>query len=276
MPISSNARIHPTAIIDPQADIEDDVQIGSFVVIEGPVKIGSGTIVHERVSLHGPLSIGIDNQIGIGSVIGTRPQHLGYKGGDLGTVIGDGNIIREYITIHRAYLTGAQTKVGNHNFLMVGSHIGHDSVVGNHCILANGCMLGGHAEMQDRSFLSGNAGVHQFNRIGRLAIVSGLSVVTRDLPPFMMAYDRNHVIGLNIVGMKRAGMTREELRIVSKAFHILFRGESIQSLTLDRLKSEMGSEPLVQEILHFYQTSRRGCMRPLRVKKKNETLDDVD
>ncbi|MCS7046416.1 MAG: acyl-ACP--UDP-N-acetylglucosamine O-acyltransferase, partial [Gemmataceae bacterium] len=178
---SPSARIHPTAVISSEAVIGDNVEIGPYAIIEGPVTIGADCVIRPHACLYGRLTMGRGNLVCSGAVLGEAPQHLRYQGEATELIIGDHNIFREHVTIHRGTTASWKTVVGDHNLFMVHSHVGHDCVIGNRCLLTNGCMLGGHCVMEDRSILSGNATVQQFVRIGRLAMLGGLSGSTKDI-----------------------------------------------------------------------------------------------
>ena len=262
MPIAKSAHIHASAIVDSQADIGENVQIGPFVVIEGPVRIGPNCIIRSHAFLQGPMTIGCGNDIGVSVILGERPQHLGYKGEETRTEIGDRNIIREHTTVHRGTTASGTTIIGNDNFLMVHCHVGHDARVGNNTTLVNGTLLGGHSVVEDRALLSGNAAVHQFTRMGRLSLLTGLSSITKDLPPFMVGYMRNTVIGINRVGMRRAGMSRDDINAAQHACRILYHGGLIQKLAVQKLEQELGDQPVGAEILAFIRSSKRGIIGP--------------
>ena len=197
--------IHPTAIVDPKAEIDPSVEIGPYVIIEGPVQIGPRTKIFAHAHLCGNTVIGADNEIHMGCVIGHTPQHLGYRGQPTGVRIGDGNVFREYVTIHRGSEEGSHTVVGDRCYFMAMSHIAHDAVVGNEIIVANGTLLAGHVHIEDKVVLSGNVGIHQHCRIGTLAMIGGLSKIVQDIPPYMLVDGSSKVCGINVVGLRRAG-----------------------------------------------------------------------
>ena len=220
--------IHPTAIVSPEAQIAEDVRIGPFVVIDGPVQLGTKTVIHPHAHLIGPLTMGANNEVGSGVVLGGAPQHLAYKGEPTTIAIGDGNIFREHSTVHRGMPIGTGpgtgiTRIGNRNLFMAGSHAAHDCVIGNDCLFANGAALGGHVEVGDRALISGNSAVHQFCRVGRLAFLSGASATSKDMPPFWVMQDVNGVRGVNTIGMRRAGMMATEIQAVRRAFLVHLR-----------------------------------------------------
>lgn len=255
--------IHPTAILSDQVQLAEDVSIGPFAILEGEVILGPGCQVGPRVHLIGKLVAGPGNTFHTGCVIGDAPQHLGYSGEPTKTVIGQGNVFRENVTVHRGMPSSAspgtgETRIGDNNFFMVNSHIAHDCRVGNNCILANGAVVGGHAEVGDRAFLSGNSAVHQFCRVGRLAMLSGTSAVSQDLPPFWIVQNVNIVHGVNVVGMRRAGCTKEEINAVRKAYRLINKsGETITDAA-NQIESEFGQLLAVQELLQFIRTTKRG------------------
>jgi UDP-N-acetylglucosamine acyltransferase len=254
------ARIHPTALIAPEAELADDVEVGPYAVIEGRVCLGPGCVLRPYVHLIGPLTVGRENLIYTGAVIGERPQHLRYNDEPTGVEIGDYNVFREHVTIHRGTTHSWQTRIGSHNFLMAHSHVAHDCQVGSHCILANGALLGGHCVVEDNVYLAGNCAVHQFVRIGRLALLSGVSATTKDIPPFIMQQDINGVVGVNVVGMRRAGMPAPHIDAVRRAFHILYREGHLIPTALAKVEEEVGSVPSVAELLAFIRKSTRGII----------------
>jgi UDP-N-acetylglucosamine acyltransferase len=260
MPAAEAARIHPTAIVSPEAELADDVRVGPYAVIEGKVRIGPGCVLRSYVHLIGPLTMGRHNLVCTGAVLGERPQHLKYNDEPTETEIGDCNIFREHVTVHRGTTHSWRTCVGSHNFFMVNSHVAHDCRVGNHCILANGALLGGHCVVEDNVYLAGNCAVHQFVRIGRLALLSGVSASTKDIPPFIMQQNINGVVGVNVVGMKRAGMSVADIDAVRRAFHVLYRENHLVPAALAKIEQELGSNPAVVELIAFIRKSARGII----------------
>jgi UDP-N-acetylglucosamine acyltransferase len=255
--------IHPTAIISPDAQLPDDVRVGPFVVIDGPVQIGPGTIIHPQAHLIGPLTMGKNNEVGSGAVLGGAPQHLAYKGEPTEVAIGDGNIVREHTTVHRGMPAGTGpgtgiTRIGDRNLFMAGSHAAHDCIVGNDCLFANGAALGGHVEVGDRALISGNSAVHQFCRVGRLALLSGASATSKDMPPFWVMQDVNGVRGVNTIGMRRAGMMATEIQAVRRAFSFIYADRLPIPAALLRMEAELGHIAAVREIVAFVRASKRG------------------
>jgi UDP-N-acetylglucosamine acyltransferase len=202
--------------------------------------------------------MGQENQVFTGAVLGERPQHLKYQGEPTRLEIGDHNVFREGVTIHRGTAHSWTTRIGNHNLFMANSHVGHDCVVGNYCILTNGALLGGHCSVADKALLSGNCAVHQFVRVGRLALLSGCSVTTKDIPPFMIQQGFDNVLGVNVVGMRRAGISNERIDLVRRAFRILFREGLLIPAALQQIEEKLGGADVIAELVTFIRQSTRG------------------
>jgi len=252
------AEVHPTAIVDDDAQLADDVVIGPWCWVRGRVRIDAGTVLLQRVMIRGPVTIGRENTLYPNATIGYAPQDQKYDpaADGAGVVIGDGNTLREGVTIHRA--TGEQpTRLGDHNYLMVNSHVGHDSVLHNRITLINGAVVAGHVELADQVIIGGIAGVHQFCRVGRGAMLGGGIGITKDLPPWCVAYEMRTVGSLNLVGLRRAGL-RDSVRPMKKAFDILFRAGHNRPHALQRIRAEIPDDPVVAEFADFVQTSTRG------------------
>jgi UDP-N-acetylglucosamine acyltransferase len=256
--MSHGSRIHPTALISPEAQLAEDVVVGAYSIIEGPVKLGPGCVIRPHVHLIGPLNMGQGNQCYTGSVIGEGPQHLKYNNEPTRVDIGDHNIFREHVTVHRATAHSWATKIGSHNFFMAGSHVAHDAVIGNRCILANGALVAGHCVIEDNVFLSGNSAVHQFIRVGRLAMLSGCSISSRDMPPFCIEQGINCIVAVNVVGMRRAGMSNEQIDAVRRAYSIIFQEGHLLSQGLEQAEKELGQVDAVAELVKFIRQSTRG------------------
>jgi UDP-N-acetylglucosamine acyltransferase len=217
-------KIHPTALIHSSAEIADDVEIGPYVCIDGHAIIDSGCIIQAHAILAGKVRIGKNNIFGYGAVIGAEPQdHSFHPGIRSEVIIGNNNRIREYCTIHRGTTEGSATTVGNDNFFMAGTHLGHNTTVGNQVIIANSVLLAGHVEVQDRAFIGGGTAFHQFVRVGQVAIAQGNSGFTKDIPPFTIAAMRNSIIGLNVVGLRRAGYSVAQRLEIKNAFKLLYK-----------------------------------------------------
>jgi UDP-N-acetylglucosamine acyltransferase len=217
------AKVHPTAIVDPAAKIGVGVEIGPFSIVGGQVTIGEKTIVQSHVVIEGQVTIGSGNLIGHGAIIGTPPQDVSFSPQRKTKVeIGDDNIIREYCTIHRGTVDESSTRIGDKNFLMTGAHIGHNCLIGNNVVIANNCLLAGYVRVDDNAFLGGGSTFHQFMHIGRLVMVQGSSAFGKDLPPFVVAAERNSVFGLNVVGLRRAGFSAKDREDVKAAFKLVY------------------------------------------------------
>jgi len=250
--------IHPTAVIDPRAEIDVNVTIGPYVVVDGAVKIKSGTHVMAHAYLTGWTEIGADNEIHPGAVIGEAPQDKAYKGEESYLKIGNRNIIREHTQIHRGTVPGSSTALGDNNFLMATSHIGHNCKLGDNVILANGALLAGYVEVGNSVFISGNCVVHQFVRIGDFALMRGLSATSRDVPPYAIIDWQHTVRGVNVVGLKRAGFEEKRIRVIRKAFRVLFRKGRNLSLAVRELENQERANSDVSALLDFIKSSKRG------------------
>ena len=236
-------KIHPSAIVHPDCQIADDVEIGAFVCIEDPAVIGAGCVIRPHAILSGAVALGRNNEIGYGAVIGGKPQDFGFKPGTRSEVIiGDNNVIREYATINRGTAEGSATRVGDNCFLMTGCHLGHNSVVGNHVIIANNVLLGGHVQIADRAFLGGACVFHQFVRVGTMVVAQGGSAFGKDLPPYTLGAGVNSVAGLNSVGLRRGGLSPAERQEAKDAFRLLYRSglNTKQALEQAALRSWTG------------------------------------
>ena len=251
-------RIHPSAIISPEAELPEDIRIGPFAVIDGHVKIGAGSVIQAHAHLIGPLTMGCNNQVYPNAVLGGRPQHACYKDEPTNLEIGDANIFREAVTIHRGTTASMTTKIGNGNTFMCGSHVGHDCVVGNRCTLVNNSLLGGHCVLDDGVIVSGNAAVHQFCRLGRLCLLSGNSATSKDMPPFITQRGLNMVSGLNLVGMRRGGLTLPQINGMRRLFQIVYGQKLTVTNALAKAEAELGHIDAVMEFIAFVRASKRG------------------
>lgn len=260
---TSNARngslhVHPTALISPETVLAEDVIVGPYSIIEGRVRIGAGTILHARSHLIGPLTVGEGNEIYSNALIGEKPQHFMYKDEPTSVEIGDNNVIRENVTIHRGTTGSWTTKLGSGNYLMAGAHIAHDCKIGDKCILANNSLVAGHVEFADNVYISGNAAVHQFCRLGRLAFLSGTSGTSKDIPPFIIQQNINQVVGVNIIGMRRAGLNSAQINAIRRVYHIMYLQHLSVPTALAEVEAELGHIDVVQEYIRFVRESKRG------------------
>jgi UDP-N-acetylglucosamine acyltransferase len=266
--------IHPSAIISPCAQLDASVQVGPFSVIDAQVSLGPGCRVGPHVYLTGRTTIGPDNDFHANCVIGGPPQDVKYKNEPTGLRIGAHNLFREGVTVHRSAKPGQDTIVGSHNFLMVNSHVGHNVRLGDRVIVANGALLGGHVEVDDGVFISGNCVVHQFVRIGTLAIMRGSSAISQDLPPFMVARGENNLCGLNTVGLRRAGFSAADRLELKRLYQKLFLSGLNRSQALAEARKEFDSVSATR-LLDFIAASKRGVLRH-RGRARGESDPGID
>jgi UDP-N-acetylglucosamine acyltransferase len=249
--------IHPSAIVHKKAKLAANVKVGAYAVIDEHVVLGADCTVGAHAYITGHTTIGARNHIFPGAVIGEAPQDFKYKSEPTRLRIGDDNVFREHVTVHRSNNTREDTVIGSHNFLMANAHVGHNSQLGNHIIIANGALLGGHVSVADRVFISGNCLLHQFVRVGTLAMMQGGSGISLDLPPFTVARDNNGICGLNIVGLRRAGFTSEQRRELKRLYLILFRGGRKLREAIEEAREEFKSDA-DRVLLDFVAATRRG------------------
>jgi UDP-N-acetylglucosamine acyltransferase len=270
--------IHPTAVIDPRAELAADVRVAPYSVIGPDVRVGAGTEIGAHVVLEGRLTIGARCRIGHGAVLGGVPQDLKYREGTpVGVSIGDDTVIREHVTIHRATHADHDTRVGDHCLVMAASHIAHDCVVGNHVIIINYAGLTGHVTVGDRATVGGLTGIHPFARIGAYAYVGGCSKVQQDVPPFMIADGVPATVrAVNVIGMRRGGIDADSRRAVQSAFRVLYRSDLAPGAAVARLRAEMGDHPLVAQLVAFVEGSRRGIVAPLGKRALTEADAEVE
>lgn len=215
--------IHPTAIVSPKAELDPSVDIGPHAIIEEHVKIAAGTRVMANAYITGHTEIGRDNQIHMGAVIGHEPQDLKFDRKTRSYLrVGDRNVFREYCTVHRGTEPESATVIGNECYLMAASHVGHNCVIGNNVIVCNCALLAGYVHVGDNAFISGGVVIHQFTHVGRLAMLSGNARVSMDVPPFTLAAERNEIHSLNLVGLRRAKISRETLGELKKLFKLFY------------------------------------------------------
>ena len=257
-------KIHPTAIVDPKARLGEEVEIGAFVCIGGEVEIGARTVVESHGVIEGAVRLGADNQIGPGAIIGGLPQDLSFKIGTRSSVeIGDGNVLREHVTIHRGTAEGSATRVGDNNFLMAGAHLGHNCEIGDKVIIANNCLLGGYVTVDDGAFLGGGCVFHQFVRVGRLVITQGVSGFGKDIPSYVAAAGINRVVGLNVVGLRRAGFDPADRAEIKAAFRLLYESGLNVGQALARAREKNWREP-AQAFFDFVAAAKRRGICALR------------
>ncbi len=255
--------IHPTAIVDSKADIEENVDIGAYSMVGANVRIGSGTFIGPHVVIQPFVDIGPDCQIFQYASIGAVPQALKFEGEETHVRIGRGTVVREFVTINRGTgFGGGITEVGEKNFLMAYVHIAHDCKTGQHVILANNATLAGHIVIEDFVTVGGLVAIHQFVRIGKYAYIGGKSAVVKDIPPYVIAAgDRAKLHGLNSVGLKRQSFTQETVSQLKKAYRIIFRFGLTLNEAIERVRAEVDQTTEVDEFIHFIKSSQRGITR---------------
>ncbi len=255
-------RIHPTAIVHPQAVLGDGCEIGPYCVIGGEVELGPGCRLHSHVVLDGCTVLGRENELFPFSSAGLKTQDLKWKGGVTRTRIGDRNTFREHVTIHSATGDGETTRIGSGNLLLAYSHVAHNVVLGDRIIMSNAATLGGHVVVEDSAVVGGLAAVHQFCRIGRMSIIGGCSKVVQDVPPFMLA-DGNpaQTRTINKVGLERNGVSEEAQSAIKQAFKIIFREGLTVSNALQQIEAELPPLPEIQHLVQFARASERGLSK---------------
>ena len=275
MALAVSESVHPTAVIGPEVELAPDVVIGPYSMIEGPVRVGSGSVIESHACLNGPLAMGRDNFVGHGAVLGKCPQSRSYHGEPTRLVIGDGNTFREYVTVHRGTVEGGgETVIGDRNLLMISSHVGHDARVGNGCTLVNCALVAGHVILGDHCILSGHSAVQQRCRVGRLAMIGGMGASTKDVPPYVLQQGYNCVTGLNMVGMRRAGFSPEAIDAMRQAYRILYKEGRPQHQALDLIDNDFGQIPEVKEFVTFIRTSVVGINPSREINRSNWTNVD--
>lgn len=259
--------IHPTAIIDPGASMGKGVTVGPYAVIGPLVTIGEGTAIGSHAAIESHVRMGKNCRISAFASIGAPPQDLKFKGEDTWVEIGDNVVVREYATINRGTVTGTGvTRVGDNCMIMAYCHVAHDCQVGNRVIMANAATLAGHIEIEDGAFLGGMVAVHQFVRIGSYAIVGAMSGAAQDVPPYVKAVisrpaGSNSLFGLNVIGLERAGFTKETIAVLKKAYRVLFRSGLPMTDALRKVEEEVERIPEVVHLVEFIRASRRGVLR---------------
>ncbi len=253
--------IHPTAVIARGAEISDDAVIGPYCVIGEHVRIGPAARLHAHVVISGRVEIGARCELFPFAAVGGRSQDLKCRGGESPISIGEGTVLREYVTINGATDESGATIVGARCLLMAGAHVAHDCRVGNEVVMANSSALAGHVVVEDQAILGGLCGVHQFTRLGRLCIIGACSKVTKDVPPFMMADGHPlRIVGINRVGLQRHGVPAETRQRLKQAFRLLYREGLSRRRALERIEAEIPRTPEIEHLITFCQASQRGVV----------------
>ncbi len=261
--------IHPTAIIHPKAKVDPSVKVGPYVVIDEGVELGPECVLGPYAYVTGNTTIGARNRFYPGSVVGEAPQDLKYKNEPTRLVVGDDNVFREHCTVHRSGTMDEATVIGSQNLIMASAHVAHNCQIGNRVILANGALLAGHVCVDDRAIVSGTCLVHQFVRIGTLALMQGGSAVSKDLPPYTVARGNNGICGLNTVGMRRAGLAAAERLELKKLYHKVFREYSNLREGINAARGHFSSAPS-KVMLDFLAKTKRGVCRDTSVVNRPE------
>ena len=260
----SGGKIHPTAIVDPTARIAADVTIGPYTLVGEYAVIGARSAIASHVVIEADVVIGSDNVVDHAAIIGTAPQDVSFSADRKTYVkIGNENVIREHCTIHRGSAEGSATKIGHENFLMAGAHLGHNCEVGNNVIIANNCLLGGNVRIGDGAFLGGGCVFHQNISVGRLAITQGASAFSKDIPPFVIAAERNYVFGLNVIGLRRAGSSAKDRDEIKAAFKLVYAsglnvGDAIKK------GAQMKFGDAAREFLDFVANAKKRGICPVK------------
>jgi UDP-N-acetylglucosamine acyltransferase len=254
-------KVHPTAIVAPDAELGEEVEIGPYAIVGPKVTVGAGTFIGPRVILERNVRLGADCRVGAGSILGGDPQDLKYQGEETWVEVGDGTIIREYATLNRGTVQSGRTSVGKGCLVMTYAHLAHDCHVGDGVILSNGVGLAGHVTIDSRAVIGGMTGVHQFVRVGTFAFVGGMAKVTKDVPPYCKA-DGNPIklYGLNAIGLQRSGFSRETLDELKKAYRLFFRSDLNISQAQARARTDLASFPEVETFIRFIEGSERGVL----------------
>ena len=255
--------IHSTAIIDENAKISETVEIGPYCVVGPNVEIGSKTKLHSHISIKGNTKIGKNNEIFPFVSVGTPPQDLKYKGEKNSIIIGDNNKLREYVNINPGTSQGGTiTKLGNNNLLMVYCHVAHDCSLGDNIVLANNVQVGGHVTIEDYAIVGGSCAIHQFSRIGRLAMVGGMTGVLSDVIPYGLSLgNRNNLVGLNLIGLRRAKIANEDIKILQQFYDMVFCNHNFRS-NLENLNSDIKENKYVKIVIEFLNSNKK---RPISV-----------
>lgn len=252
-------RIHPTALIDPSAELGDDVEIGAYAIVGPHVTIGRGARIAPRATLERNVILGERVQVGSGAILGGPPQDLKYRNEETWVQIGDGTIIREYSTINRGTAASGRTTVGRDCFIMTYVHVAHDCHVGDGVVVANGTQFAGHVTIQDRAVISGLVAVHQFVTIGAYCFIGGATRVNQDIPPFVKAVGNPvELYGLNSIGLQRQGFPAETIASLKRAYRLFFNSDLNLGQALERARTDLPASPEVARFLEFVSSSQRG------------------
>jgi UDP-N-acetylglucosamine acyltransferase len=260
----SGELIHPQSVVSPKAKLGKGVQVGAFAVVGADVELGEGCVVHDHAVLQGPTKFGARNVFHSFCVIGGNPQDYTYAEEHVELVVGDGNIFREYVTISRGTRKGGgTTRIGNNNFFLAYSHVGHDCQIGSGTLFVNGATLAGHVTVQDYVTIGALSPVHQFCRLGRYAYIGACTVITQDVPPFSLIVTERETrcYGANTIGLERKGFSAERVKSLQKAFRLLTRAKKNTSQAIEELRKTMGESEDVKELIEFVEKAERGIVK---------------
>ena len=270
MAVDPSAYVAPTARVHPEAVIGPACRIGEFCLVESDVVLGAHCVLEPYVYVKRWTTMGEGNEISAGTVLGTDPLDKNFSGARSYLLLGHENKIREHFTISRGTQPESETKIGDRNYIMTSGHIAHNCVLGSDIVIASCALVAGYAEIEDQAFVSGGVVIHQYSRVGRLAMIAGNTRVNSDLPPYFLYSDFNVAAkGLNVVGLKRAGFLDEDIRMLKMAYRVLYRSGLKQEEALERMENELPSES-VRHLTAFIRRSRRGICREASVKGKHE------
>lgn len=255
--------IHPTAVVDPRAELHPSVEIGAYAVIEGEVHLGEDVAVGPHAVLQGPMQVGARTRVFAHAALGGDPQDKKYRGERTQLQIGTDNTFREFTTANRGTTGGGGlTRIGDHNLFMAYAHVAHDCTVGSHCVFANSAALAGHVQVMDGAILGGLVGIHQHSRVGRYAMLGGGAMAAQDVPPFTVAQgDRARLFGLNVIGLRRAGFSLPVIQALRAAYRELFQQGLPLRIALEQTREVYADVAEVEELVSFIESSRRGVCR---------------
>ncbi len=256
------ALIHKTAIINPRADLAEDVMVGPYAIVDGPAVIGAGTAIGPYALIEGDVSVGRRCRIFSHAVLGTIPQDLKFEGEESNLVIGDDTTVREFVTVNRGTKASGTTRVGSNCLLMAYAHVAHDCVLADNVALANCATLAGHVDVGDSAFIGGLAAVHQFTRVGKHAYIGGMSRVSQDVIPYALtASDPTRVVGINVIGLQRRGFPPQTRSALKRAYQIIYKENLNTTQAIAKLEAELGGVSEVGEVIDFLKSSERGILK---------------
>jgi UDP-N-acetylglucosamine acyltransferase len=253
--------IHPTALVNPEAKLGDNIIVGPFALIEGDVEIGNDCIIGPHSVIYNGARLGNRVKIFQGASIANLPQDLKFGGEKTLLIIGDDTVVREFATLHRGTLETGKSQVGKNCLLMAYSHIPHDCSVGDNCIIANSVQIGGHSHIEDWVIIGGLAGLHQFSRVGEHSMIAGAAKITQDVPPYILAaHNPAEFNGLNVIGLRRRGFKAEDIQILKDAYGYLYSKSLNVSQAVEVIESKLGNNIYVRKVLNFLSGSKRGIV----------------